>query len=95
MDTDDGSIVIPEEEVPLAAKPTVKVKKTTKRTTKKSKMKTKAEYFAESYKEYVLSPQELKAARPQTYAYIASAVEKITDARTAVIKAAYMKAYWS
>lgn len=54
-----------------------------------------SEYFAESYKEYVLSPQELKAARPQTYAYIASAVEKITDARTAVIKAAYMKAYWS
>lgn len=54
-----------------------------------------SEYFAESYKEYVLSPQNLKATRPQTYEYIANAVEKITDARTATIKAAYMKAYWS
>lgn len=54
-----------------------------------------SEYFAESYKEYVLSPQNLKATRPQTYEYIANAVGKITDARTATIKAAYMKAYWS
>lgn len=54
-----------------------------------------SEYFAESYKEFVLSPSTLKATRPQTYEYVANAVARITDARTATIKAAYMKAYWS
>ena len=48
VDTEDGSIVIPEEEVPLASKPTVNVKKTTKRTTKKSKMKAKAKKTAKT-----------------------------------------------
>lgn len=54
-----------------------------------------SEYFAESYKEFVISPTTLKATRPQTYEYVANAVARITDARTATIKAAYMKAYWS
>ena len=46
IDTEDGSIVIPEEEVPLATKPTVKVKKTRKRKVKKSKLKKKAKKTA-------------------------------------------------
>lgn len=54
-----------------------------------------SEYFAESYKEYVLSPQNLQATRPQTYAFVKNAVSKITEARVAAIKAAYTKAYWS
>ena len=32
IDTEDGSIVIPQEEVPLATKPTVKTTRSTKRT---------------------------------------------------------------
>lgn len=54
-----------------------------------------SEYFAESYKEYVLSPQNLQSTRPQTYAFVKNAVAKITEARVATIKAAYTKAYWS
>ena len=54
-----------------------------------------SEYFAESYKEYVLSPQNLQSTRPQTYAFVKNAVAKITTARVAAIKAAYTKAYWS
>ena len=50
VDTEDGSIVIPEEEVPLATKPTVKVKKTTKRKVKKSRLKKKAKKTAKSTK---------------------------------------------
>ena len=54
-----------------------------------------AEYFAESYKDYVLSPQKLQSSRPQTYEFVKKAVSRITDARVANIKTAYMKAYWS
>lgn len=54
-----------------------------------------SEYFAESYKEYVLSPQNLQSTRPQTYAFVKNAVAKITEARVAAIKTAYTKAYWS
>ncbi len=54
-----------------------------------------AEYFAESYKDYILSPQNLQSARPQTYEFIKNAVSRITDARTANIKSAYMRAYWT
>ena len=54
-----------------------------------------SEYFAESYKEYILSPQNLQSTRPQTYAFVKNAVSKITAARVAAIKAAYTKAYWS
>lgn len=38
-----------------------------------------AEYFAQSYKELVVQPAKLAASRPQTYAYVLQAVEKITD----------------
>ncbi len=54
-----------------------------------------AEYFAESYKDYILSPQKLQSARPQTYEFVKKAVSRISDARVANIKTAYMKAYWT
>lgn len=57
--------------------------------------KSSAEYFAESYKDYVLSPQNLQSSRPQTYEFVKNAVSRITDARVANIKSAYMKAYWT
>ena len=57
--------------------------------------KSSAEYFAESYKDYVLSPQNLQSTRPQTYDFVKKAVARITDARVTNIKSAYMKAYWS
>lgn len=57
--------------------------------------KSSAEYFAESYKDYVLSPQNLQSTRPQTYDFVKKAVSRITDARVTNIKSAYMKAYWS
>ena len=57
--------------------------------------KSSAEYFAESYKDYVLSPQNLQSSRPQTYEFVKNAVSRITDARVTNIKSAYMKAYWS
>lgn len=57
--------------------------------------KSGAEYFAESYKDYVLSPQNLQSSRPQTYEFVKNAVSRITDARVTNIKSAYMKAYWT
>ena len=57
--------------------------------------KSSAEYFAESYKDYVLSPQNLQSSRPQTYEFVKNAVSRITDARVTNIKYAYMKAYWT
>lgn len=57
--------------------------------------KSSAEYFAESYKDYVLSPQNLQSSRPETYEFVKNAVSRITDARVTNIKSAYMKAYWT
>ena len=57
--------------------------------------KSSAEYFAESYREYILTPQNLKSKRPQTYAFIQKSLNKITDARVANIRTAYMRTYWS
>ena len=57
--------------------------------------KSSAEYFAESYKDYLLSPQNLQSTRPQTYEFVKNAVSRITDARVTNIKSAYMKAYWT
>lgn len=42
VDSEDGSVIIEDEDVPLATKPVVDVKTTTKTTTKRTKMKTKA-----------------------------------------------------
>ena len=48
-----------------------------------------AEYFAESAKEYILSPSTLKAQRPKTYEAIKAAYDSITDARVATVKKMY------
>ena len=48
-----------------------------------------SEYFAESYKNYVENPSALKAARPQTYAYIAKALSTVNDAQIAKVAAVY------
>ena len=52
-------------------------------------LSSQVEYFAESYQDYVENPSGLKKSRPQTYDYIAKAVEKITDSRVSLIKKLY------
>lgn len=47
------------------------------------------EYFAESYKDYVNNPSALKSTRPETYNYIKSSVESISDNKVAYINAVY------
>lgn len=55
-----------------------------------------SEYFAESYKEYVLSPQNLKSTRPQTYAFVQKAVNTASKQNLTSIKTAYTKGgIWS
>ncbi|MCD7954159.1 MAG: hypothetical protein LUG93_00070 [Lachnospiraceae bacterium] len=53
-----------------------------------------SEYFAESFKEYTLDPATLKASRPQTYAAIEAALNKITTAQITKIATVYA-AVWS
>lgn len=48
-----------------------------------------SEYFAESYRDYVLSPAALKQSRPKTYDAIASALSRVTDSQIKKLKAAY------
>lgn len=48
-----------------------------------------SEYFAESYRDYVLNPSGLQASRPETYASIQRALNKITDSWIQTIKMAY------
>lgn len=60
IDTEDGSIVIPQEEVPLATKPTVKTTRSTKRTVKKSKLKKKATRTAKTTKRRKRQPRPRK-----------------------------------
>lgn len=48
-----------------------------------------SEYFAESVKDYILQPAELKNSRPQTYQAIADAFNKITDAQVTRIQTVY------
>jgi hypothetical protein len=45
-----------------------------------------SEYFAESYKNYILDKESLKASRPQTYAAIESALAAVNDAQVATLK---------
>ena len=40
-----------------------------------------SEYFAESFKNYTENPAALKASRPQTYAAIQSALNRLTDSQ--------------
>ncbi|MCD7744818.1 MAG: hypothetical protein LUI13_06020 [Lachnospiraceae bacterium] len=48
-----------------------------------------SEYFAESFKEYTLDAASLKASRPQTYAAIEAALEKVTTAQVSKIATVY------
>lgn len=55
------------------------------------------EYFAESYKDYVLTNQTLKATRPKTYAYITQKLNRIDDKPEKYwdnLYSAYYKVYW-
>ena len=52
-----------------------------------------SEYFAESFKNYTLDPNTLRAERPLTYSAIESALNNVTDAQVAKIKAVY-RAVW-
>ena len=48
-----------------------------------------SEYFAESFKDYCLSPAALKKARPQTYAFIQASLNKVTTKKVSMINSAY------
>lgn len=48
-----------------------------------------SEYFAESFKEYTLDAASLKASRPQTYAAIEAALNKLTTAQITKIATVY------
>ena len=51
--------------------------------------KDSAEYFAESTKDYILHGTALKSSRPQTYAAIKDALDKVTDAQITKIMKVY------
>lgn len=53
-----------------------------------------SEYFAESVRDYITSPMELKTARPQTYSAIETALSMVTDTQVARMKRIY-GAYWN
>lgn len=48
-----------------------------------------AEYFAESFKDYTLQPDHLKKTRPETYAAMKSALDKVTDSQISKYKSIY------
>ncbi len=48
-----------------------------------------SEYFAESFKEYTLDAASLKSSRPQTYAAIVAALDKLTTSQINKIKTVY------
>ena len=48
-----------------------------------------SEYFAESYKNYILNPTQLKNSRPETYAAIENALSRVTDAQASRILSVY------
>lgn len=53
-----------------------------------------SEYFAESFKNYTLNPDALRASRPLTYAAIESALNNVTDSQIIRIQTVY-RAVWS
>ncbi|MCC8052206.1 MAG: hypothetical protein LIP10_16460 [Clostridiales bacterium] len=53
-----------------------------------------SEYFAESFKEYTEDAASLKASRPQTYAAIVAALDKLTTAQITKIATVYASV-WS
>lgn len=50
-----------------------------------------SEYFAESFKDYTVNPSSLKSSRPQTYAAIVAALNKVTDTQVSKMKATYTR----
>lgn len=57
-----------------------------------------SEYYAESYRDYILAPDKLKAERPSTYAAIQSSLkylEESGDTYLARVKSAYEQTYWN
>lgn len=52
-----------------------------------------SEYFAESFKNYTENPAALKASRPQTYAAIQSALNRLTDSQISKVWNTY-KVIW-
>lgn len=48
-----------------------------------------SEYFAESVKDYMLNAAELRSSRPQTYAAVEDALNKLTDAQIAKVQKIY------
>ncbi len=48
-----------------------------------------SEYFAESFKNYTLDPNSLRATRPLTYAAIESALNSVTDAQVTRVQTVY------
>lgn len=48
-----------------------------------------SEYFAESFKNYTLDPNALRASRPLTYSAIESALNSVTDAQVTRIQTVY------
>lgn len=48
-----------------------------------------SEYFADSVRDYILNPSTIKSQRPQTYAAITEALNKVTDERIQKILTVY------
>lgn len=52
-------------------------------------IQTSSEYFAESVRDYILTPSSLKSARPKTYAAVADAFGKVTTAQVNKLRIVY------
>ena len=52
-------------------------------------LKNSSEYFAESYRNYVLEKDKLKAERPLTYKAVETALSRLTDSQLARLKRVY------
>lgn len=52
-------------------------------------IQTSSEYFAESVRDYILTPSSLQSARPQTYAAVTEAFGKVTTAQVNKLRIVY------
>lgn len=52
-----------------------------------------SEYFAESTKDYIVNGSSLRSTRPQTYAAVSAALDKLTDAQVTKVQRVY-SAIW-
>ena len=48
-----------------------------------------SEYFADSVRDYVENPSALKSQRPQTYAAVVEALNKVTDSQVSKVQKVY------